>query len=176
MRILVIGDTHVPDRADEIPTPIKEFIRQGYDILVFTGDATTKEILSEITKMSGADIVYAVRGNMDYLKLPLQEVFTVKGIKFGVIHGHGVYPRGDRKKLEEMAVKMGVDVLISGHTHRYDVYEGKVILLNPGSATGVWSGGNASMIPSAMCVEVDEKINIVLCLNGKYEFFELHSI
>ncbi len=175
MRILAIGDTHIPDRAEEIPNAIRNFISRGYDILAFTGDATLKNVISEIAKMSRAKKVYAVRGNMDYLNLPLRERFVAK-LRFGLVHGHGIYPRGDRKQLEELAIEMDVDVLISGHTHHHDIYAGDVILLNPGSATGVWSGGNASMIPSAMCIEVSDVLRIELCLNGRIELYELNEV
>ncbi len=173
-RILAIGDTHIPDRADRIPESVEKFVKEGYDILAFTGDLTAKSVLVKLTEMSKASRVYAVRGNMDSLPLPIRETFEVSGVRFGLLHGHGVYPRGDRKQLENIGIEMGVDVLITGHTHCHDVYSGKVIILNPGSATGVWGGGNASLIPSAMSVEVvSRKLKVELCLDGELEVYEL---
>jgi len=172
-RILAIGDTHIPDRAESLPDSIARFVERGYDILAFTGDLTAKRVLAELTEMSGAERVYAVRGNMDSLPLPIRETFTVSGVKFGLMHGHGVYPRGDRAQLESIGVEMGVDVLITGHTHCHDVYAGKVVILNPGSATGVWGGGNASLTPSAMSIEVGRGLKVELCLDGEVEVFEI---
>ncbi len=172
IRILAIGDTHIPDRAGSLPESIVRFVERGYDILAFTGDLTAKKVLAELTEMSGAKRVYAVRGNMDSLPLPIRETFEVSGIKFGLVHGHGIYPRGDRRQLESLGVEMGVDVLITGHTHSHDVYAGEVIILNPGSATGVWGGGNASLTPSAMAIEVGKKLKVELCLDGEVEVHE----
>jgi len=79
-----------------------------------------------------------------------------------------VVPRGDIEGLRTLAIRMGVDVLITGHTHSPSVHEldvrgRKILLLNPGSATGVWSGGLSSGPPSFMVLTVDgEKLRIEL--------------
>ncbi len=152
MRILVLSDTHIPERALKIPDEIITFLKRGVDLIVHAGDLTGESVLNTL-KSFGKVVV--VRGNMDYLPLPKQETFEVGNIKFGVYHGHGVYPRGDRKQLTEIAFEMGVDVLITGHTHSPDVYEGDVLILNPGSATGAWGGGGGSGIPSFMVLNVE---------------------
>ncbi len=153
VKILVLGDTHIPRRASRIPQQIEEFVAdKEFDFVVCTGDLTTEEVL-DIIKEFGKEVV-AVRGNIDYLPLPEYAEITVEGLKIGVIHGDEVYPRGDREQLEEIGLRKGVDILISGHTHSPDVYRGKVLLLNPGSATGVWGGGGGSMKPSFMVLEV----------------------
>ncbi|RUM34715.1 MAG: YfcE family phosphodiesterase [Archaeoglobus sp.] len=172
VKILAIGDTHIPDRASDIPASIKEFITGSYDILVFTGDLTAKSVLLDISRICNVKKIYAVRGNMDSLSLPLRESFRAGNLKFGVIHGHGIYPRGDRRQLESLALEMNVEVLITGHTHSHDIYKGKVLILNPGSATGVWGGGNASLIPSAMKLEVSgREVKVNLCLDGETELY-----
>ena len=38
--------------------------------------------------------------------------------KVGVVHGHQVVPWGDDNSLVKFAGKLGVDILVSGHTHR----------------------------------------------------------
>ncbi len=172
VRILAVGDTHIPDRAEKIPETVRDFVSRGYDVLACTGDLTVKRVLDELSRLSKAKAVYAVRGNMDYLDLPLKVTFRVGGLRFGLYHGHGIFPRGDRKQLESLAREMGVDVLITGHTHCHDIYDGSVLILNPGSATGVWSGGNASLIPSAMCIEVSESVRVELCLDSEIEVYE----
>jgi putative phosphoesterase len=40
-------------------------------------------------------------------------------IRIGVIHGHQCVPTGDLDSLSAIARQMDVDVLISGHTHKY---------------------------------------------------------
>ena len=148
-RILIIGDAHIPDRAYELPRSIEEFIdrERPFDIAVYTGDFTGEEIY-EWFKSLGIKS-YAVEGNMDYLPLPTYEVFEISGIKFGVIHGDQVFPRGNVKKLTRIAKRLNVSVLLSGHTHSpfIRIYE-DVLHVNPGSLTGVWGGGGGSGVPS----------------------------
>ena len=57
------------------------------------------------------------------------------GFKIGLDHGE-VYPRGDSQQLKYIALEMGVDILITGHTHWAFIKEfDDIILLNPGSPT-----------------------------------------
>ncbi|WP_440059396.1 YfcE family phosphodiesterase [Thermogladius sp. 4427co] len=156
MKILLIGDTHIPDRAYRVPRVLLSEI-EGYkwDIVVFTGDLTGREVLDWLKKLSSN--TYIVRGNMDYLPLPKNLTFEAEGFRIGVHHGDGVYPRGDVRKLSSIAEKLGVNILMSGHTHSPFVALDKdrnILHLNPGSLTGVWGGGDASMIPSMMIVEL----------------------
>ncbi|WP_457549888.1 YfcE family phosphodiesterase [Archaeoglobus sp.] len=166
MKIIVLSDTHIPERALKIPDEITAFLKRGVDLIVHAGDLTGKSVLNTLKSFGK---VVAVRGNMDYLPLPMQETFEVGKLKFGVYHGHGVYPRGDRKQLTEIALEMGVDVLITGHTHSPDVYYGDVLILNPGSATGAWGGGGGSGIPSFMVLNVEGcVVTVDLCeIRGK---------
>lgn len=150
-RLLILGDTHIPSRALKIPRVLEDIIcrEAPFDYIFFTGDLTDNQVLLILNRWS--EDVYVVRGNMDYIKLPISLQIDVGKVKIGLIHGHQVYPRGNYQKLMEIASKMGVKVLISGHTHYPFVTKYKnYVLLNPGSATGVWSGGKASMIPSFM--------------------------
>jgi len=159
MRILVIGDTHIPNRAKWLPKKIDEFLSsKKFDLVVCTGDLTDRKVLDFL--MGLGDVV-AVSGNMDHLPLPEYQTFKAEGLRFGVVHGHQVYPRGDVNQLKRIALELGVDVLFHGHTHSADVDFDDVLLLNPGSATGVWSGGNASLIPSFMIVEIDGNLVMV---------------
>ena len=56
------------------------------------------------------------------------------------MHGHQVIPWGDQESLDIIARQMEVDVLLSGHTHRFDAFENNnKFFINPGSATGAYS-------------------------------------
>jgi putative phosphoesterase len=158
LRILLIGDTHIPERATRIPERLLEIISDGapWDIVVFTGDLTGREVYDWVRGLG--EKVYVVRGNMDYLPLPDKAVFRVGGLRIGVHHGHGVYPRGDTDGLSRIASSMGADILFTGHTHSPFIKtsrDGRILLVNPGSLTGVWGGGGGSMRPSMMIVEVN---------------------
>jgi len=100
---------------------------------------------------------------MDYLPLPKHQVFNINDLRIGVHHGDGVYPRGDPKGLTQIADSLSVNILISGHTHVPFIKHGlreEILLINPGSLTGVWGGGGGSMKPSMMIIELNDKITI----------------
>lgn len=175
MKVLVIGDFHIPGRASDIPKAIlKEILREKLDLILCTGDFTHKWVLE---RLKGISRLVAVEGNMDYPDLSLPRAITVKIENFhvGLVHGNGVYPRGDEKKLAEVANKMGVDILVSGHTHASSLREvtvsGKrILLLDPGSATGCWGGGPASLVPSFAILEVkgnDVLVKLYTVINNK---------
>ncbi len=157
MYILLIGDTHIPDRAQWIPEKLLQIIENGkpWDIVVFTGDLTSREVLEWINSLGRE--TYVVKGNMDYLPLPRTQVFNVENYSIGIYHGDGIYPRGDTKGLTRIASKLNVDILFTGHTHSPFIKKGSIgskLLINPGSLTGVWGGGGGSMKPSMMVVEL----------------------
>lgn len=166
-RILVVGDTHIPDRARGIPAVLKRFIETSkpWDLVAFTGDLTEESVLRWIKTLGRQ--VYVVRGNMDYLQLPRVALFKVEEFKIGVHHGDGVHPRGDTDKLTKIAVSLGADLLLTGHTHVDFVKlsrDATKLLINPGSLTGVWSGEGGSYIPSF----------IVLSAEGNYVRIEVY--
>lgn len=153
MRIVVLGDTHIPRRAEWLPEEIVSFLEsKDFDLIVFTGDLTDERVLRYLKNL--AEVV-AVRGNMDHLNLPEYLEVQISRLKAGIIHGDQVYPRGDRDQLEDIGIEREVDILFNGHTHSPHIFPGKVLLLNPGSATGAWGGGGGSMKPSFMIVQVD---------------------
>ncbi len=162
MKLMVLSDTHIPDRALRLPNEIESFLdRRDFLKVVHAGDLTDERVLAYLKTFG--DVV-VVRGNMDYLPLPRHQIFELEKLRFGVVHGHGIYPRGDRRQLLSIAKELGVDVLISGHTHSPDVhFDEGILLINPGSATGAWGGGGGSGVPSFMMLEVsggNVKVNL----------------
>ncbi len=147
--MLIVSDTHIPERAVRVPSRVEAFIREkaSFDIVVHGGDLVEAEVLEWLRYLGNR--VYAVKGNMDYLNLPERVTIDLDGVKIGVVHGHQVYPRGNIKQLTEIAREMKVHVLVSGHTHSpFIVRSANIIHVNPGSLTGVWGGGGGSMKPS----------------------------
>ncbi|MEM2009317.1 MAG: YfcE family phosphodiesterase [Thermosphaera sp.] len=159
-RVLVLGDTHIPDRARRVPQNLSNLIEREYwDYVIFTGDLTSPEVRSWVENLG--ERVVLVRGNMDYLPLPLHEKIVIEEVTLGVYHGHGIYPRGNIDGLARIGLGLGVDLLASGHTHlsfiRTDV-TGKVLLINPGSATGAWSGELESGPPSLIVMDIEKNV------------------
>jgi vacuolar protein sorting-associated protein 29 len=51
-----------------------------------------------------------------------------------------VVPWGDPESLANLQRQLDVDILITGHTHKHEVFEyEKKYIINPGSATGAYS-------------------------------------
>ncbi|MBM4240343.1 MAG: metallophosphoesterase [Euryarchaeota archaeon] len=134
MLIGVISDTHIPDRYSKIPEAVFE-VFGGLDLILHAGDLISMEIWDELQTIAPTK---CVQGNMDKAygtNLPKQDIINVEGVKIGLNHGE-VYPRGDSQQLEYIGLEMGVDVLITGHTHWAFVKKvDDIILLNPGSPT-----------------------------------------
>lgn len=129
--IYVLSDLHL-SKFEKIPSWIIEKLKES-DLILVNGDITSKEILNEICSYSKC---YAVRGNCDSLNLPLYNLFEISGIKCGQIHGDSIFPRGDKEELYNLAQEMNVNILFTGHTHKYSIYEYKnKLFINPGSVT-----------------------------------------
>ncbi len=148
MLIGVISDTHIPERADKVPKAVFKAFKD-VELILHAGDVVTIDVIQELENLAPTR---CVQGNMDRmygLKLPKQEIVKVDGIRIGVDHGE-VYPKGDTQQLKYIGLEMGVDVLITGHTHTSFINEvDKMLLLNPGSPTVPRMSD-----PSVMVVEV----------------------
>ena len=135
MLIGLISDTHIPDRRMKLPQKVMETF-ENVDLILHAGDVTSKSVIEELETIAP---VIAVEGNMDRVAgdvdLPVSKVIEVEGHKIGIIHGE-VYPRGDTQHLYYSALELGVDILVSGHSHIAQLEKIKeVILVNPGSPT-----------------------------------------
>jgi len=130
----VISDTHVPDRSSHIPEKVFE-VFSNVDMILHAGDLTSSHVRDELGDLAP---IKCVQGNMDRyygLELPRYERIKIDGVIIGLNHGE-VYPCGDTQQLRYIGLEMGVEVLISGHTHQPFIKEiGDMLLLNPGSPT-----------------------------------------
>ena len=132
MLIGLISDTHIPDRAKEIPKKVLEAFSE-VDLILHAGDLTSINVIHELSEIAP---VLAVQGNMDRatgIKLNATETIEVEGLKIGIAHGE-VYPRGDTQQLVYLAKELGADILVTGHSHQPKIEQTDgVLLLNPGS-------------------------------------------
>lgn len=129
----LISDTHIPDRAREIPQKVKEAFKD-VDLILHAGDLTSLSVIEELKKIAP---VMAIQGNMDRVNgidLPKARVIQAEDLRIGLVHGE-VYPRADTQQLLYLARQLEADILVSGHSHqpKIEQVEG-VLLLNPGSA------------------------------------------
>jgi vacuolar protein sorting-associated protein 29 len=172
-KVLIIGDSHIPRRAKEIPQAILEKLddltkTELFEYTFFTGDQIKCPEFMNFLKVKTRKNLFIVIGNMDYYggnrEAPMYqkaEFILSNGIKMtiGLTHGHQISPRGDHNQLEMLAIKKKYHILISGHTHKEEIFLTKkgILLLNPGSVTGAWSFV-ASGIPSFIILSINEKV------------------
>ncbi|MHA1272676.1 MAG: YfcE family phosphodiesterase [Promethearchaeota archaeon] len=177
MRACVIGDSHVPRRAKDIPELIKNKIieltnKELFDYTFFTGDLVKAPQILEFLNNRTKKNVFIVIGNMDYFDgnrdAPLYQKLKLKlkdgnDLIIGLTHGAQISPRGDHAQLELLAAERGYHILISGHTHHEEIHltENGTLLLNPGSCTGAWSFV-ASGIPSFITLKIEENSNHII--------------
>ena len=132
MLIGLISDTHIPDRAKEIPEKVFEAFSE-VDLIMHAGDLTSPKVIDDLEQIAP---VMAIQGNMDRAKgidLPAAKVIEAEGLKIGIVHGE-VYPRADTQQLVYLAKELDADILISGHSHQPKIEQKDgVLLLNPGS-------------------------------------------
>ena len=95
--------------------------------------------------------VTAVLGNNDRLDLNRTEVIEVGNFRIAI--NHATIYSADFEKLHRFALKMGADVVITGHTHRphLRIIE-DVLFINPGSANRPIGSE-----PSIAILEIDDK-------------------
>jgi len=128
--IVVISDTHRTaghGLSESVLTAVREATA-----VVHAGDFTTPAVLEAVSEEAAR--VVAVHGNADVPelqdRLPAQRVVTLDGLRLALVHGHE-HSTTARSLLGREAA---ADVVVSGHTHRPAVANGReIVLLNPGS-------------------------------------------
>ncbi|MFX1468834.1 MAG: YfcE family phosphodiesterase [Promethearchaeota archaeon] len=171
VRILCIGDSHIPIRANDLPEQIYNKINELtrtklFDYTLFTGDVINFPEFLDLLNRKTNRTLFRVIGNMDYYygirdSPTFQKLSTFFEDKdkftIGLTHGSQIKPRGDHSQLENLAIEKGYNILVSGHTHKEEVFltNKGILLINPGSVTGAWSFV-ASGIPSFIELSIDE--------------------
>jgi len=153
-----LGDLHIPHRCEDLPDQFKDLlVPNKMQHVLCTGNICSK-ILEDYLRTL-ANSVHIVKGDMDTAAgistLPDQKVVKIGDFSIGICHGHQIVPWGDPESLANLQRKLDVDILITGHTHKNEVYEyeGKYII-NPGSVTGAYSAYTTTVIPSFVLLAV----------------------
>ncbi|KIJ12154.1 hypothetical protein PAXINDRAFT_83316 [Paxillus involutus ATCC 200175] len=154
--VLIIGDLHIPHRAHDLPAKFRKLLVPGkIQQILCTGNVCDRETYEYLRTI--ANDVCVVRGDYDEnTSFPPSATVVHAPIRIGVMHGHQCVPTGDLDALSALARQMDVDVLISGHTHTFQAIEyGGRFFVNPGSATGAWTGlRNSDPIPSFALMDI----------------------
>jgi uncharacterized protein len=122
MRIGIISDTHGLLRPEAT-----EWLAAVHYI-IHAGDIGHPEVISGLRKIAP---VTAIRGNIDRGEWAAQYPDTAL-VKLG---GRSFYVLHNLKELDRDPASAGIDVVVSGHSHRPKMETvGGVLYLNPGSA------------------------------------------
>ncbi|KFQ29651.1 Vacuolar protein sorting-associated protein 29, partial [Merops nubicus] len=178
--VLVLGDLHIPHRCSGLPVELKKLLAPGrIQHILCTGNLCTKETNDYLRTLAGD--IHVVRGDSESLNYPEEKVVTVGQFRIGLINGHQVIPWGDVASLALLQRQLDVDILISGHTHKSEVFEHeKKLYINPGTATGAYSALDRNIVPSFVLMDIQAAtvVTYVYQLTGddvKVERFEFEK-
>ncbi len=119
-RIGIISDTHGLLRPEAIDA------LRGCDHLLHAGDVGKPEILEQLAAIAP---LTAIRGNVDHWANELPDTVSV------TLFGKVFYLQHDRNSLDIDPAQQGIDVVVTGHSHKPALcQQGSPIYLNPGSA------------------------------------------
>jgi hypothetical protein len=150
VRLGILADTHVPDRARSLQPKILEVFRQaGVQTILHAGDISVASVLAELEQVAP---VYAVRGNRDWFHLrhlPETRYLNFEGVPIVLTHGHGGWLgylvdkyqfmrdgyRLERYQPRLQAAFPQARLIVFGHTHNaLNLWSDGQLLFNPGSA------------------------------------------
>eukprot|EP01147_Barroeca_monosierra_P001232 gene1232-4441_t len=149
--VLVIGDFHIPHRANAIPEAFAEKLMPGkIQHILCTGNLVTRDTFDYLKTL--ASDVHVVAGDFDEITYPEEKIVTIGDFKIGLCHGHKIVPWGDVRS----------QLMFEANT-----VEG-CLLLNPGSATGAYSPIQPEVHPSFALMDIqllnlfNEYLNYIL--------------
>jgi vacuolar protein sorting-associated protein 29 len=157
MLVLVLGDLHIPHRSSSVPIKFKKLLVPGkIQHILCTGNLCTKESFDYLKTL--ARDIHIVRGDFDeIMSYPELKVVTVGQFRIGLCHGHQVVPWGDTESLAIIQRQLDVDILITGHTHKFQAFEHEEkFYINPGSITGAYSPLESNVTPSFVLLDIQQ--------------------
>lgn len=146
----VISDTHIPDRAKNLPKAILDGLAQAQvDYILHAGDAANWKAVRTLEEIAPVTVVQGNRDTLLGMHFPPDIQLTAHGVRITLCHGH----RSMRHYLVDkwFTIREGyrferyqqplardyphADVIIFGHTHHQTVtwVHGQVFF-NPGAA------------------------------------------
>jgi hypothetical protein len=135
MRIGVISDTHMPNRAKRLPQAVAGGLAD-VDLILHAGDWVSLEAVEMLRQIAPLD---GVAGNNDGAEIERRfgrkKLLAVQGFRIGIVHGDGARLTTPERAKAAFAEERP-DVIIFGHSHQpyHRVHDG-ILLFNPGSPT-----------------------------------------
>ncbi|AHL23673.1 metallophosphoesterase [Thermococcus nautili] len=140
MLIGIMSDTH--DNLPAIRKAVEFFNERNVDLVIHAGDYIAPFVARELGKLKAP--LRGVFGNNDGERDGLRKALGIEdelieveadGMKIAVTHGT------NEVLVKALAYSKLYDVVIVGHTHRYEIREvGRTILVNPGEVCGYLTG------------------------------------
>lgn len=158
MKIVVLSDTHIPERARDLPPKVYEDLKSA-DLILHAGDMTSVEFFRKLQKISE---IKAVFGNMDEIGLkkllPQKQLIKVGKLQIGLTHGWG-NPQDLIELAQEEFSREKPDIIVFGHSHQaLKMQKNGTILFNPGSPTDkIFSKSNSYGIIN---IDAQDKIDV----------------
>ena len=122
MRIGIISDTHGVLRPEGIK------LLAGTDHIIHAGDIGAPGVIEGLRRIAPTT---AIRGNIDIGQWAKDYPDT----ELVALHGRALYVLHNLKEMKLDPAASGIDVIISGHSHRPKIEtKNGVLYLNPGSA------------------------------------------
>jgi putative phosphoesterase len=134
VRIVVLGDTHIPDHARALPAGLAPHLKRA-DLILHAGDVTARSVLDELARFAPVQVAL---GNNDRPEIAAwgaeEEVrLTVEDVEMAMVHDSGPRPGRDGRLRRRFP---GARLIIFGHSHiPIDAENEGVRLFNPGSPT-----------------------------------------
>ncbi|HHT9120540.1 MAG TPA: metallophosphoesterase [Candidatus Hypogeohydataceae bacterium YC41] len=140
MKVGVLADSH--DNLNTIKKALERFIKEGVECILHAGDYVAPFAMKELLK-PGIRLV-GVFGNNDGEKPGLRELCKEvhEPPYLFELAGRNILLTHYREKVREKLIKQA-DVFIYGHTHEFEIKEGKPLYINPGECGG-WLFGRPS--------------------------------
>ncbi|CAD7695196.1 unnamed protein product [Ostreobium quekettii] len=152
--VLCISDLHIPHRAADLPSKFRELLQPGkISHILCPGNLCCRETYDFLKTVSAN--LHLTKGDFDDVSAPEDKVLNIESFKIGICHGHQVVPSGDVEALAILQRRLDVDILVTGHTHKFLVhqYEDR-LLMNPGSATGAYCMYENEVTPSFILMDI----------------------
>lgn len=140
MLIGIMSDTH--DNLPAIRKAVDFFNERNVELVVHAGDYVAPFVARELERLRAP--LKGVFGNNDGERKGLYEALGIyddileieaDGMKIAVTHGT------DERIVRALARSRLYDVVVVGHTHRYEIREeGRTIVVNPGEVCGYITG------------------------------------
>ena len=134
-KIVIVSDTHIPNRGKKLPQPLVDAC-EGADFIIHAGDWQILDVYHELSAYAETD---GVAGNVDPWdivdRFGRKKIFTFGDLKIGVVHGDGFRKTTEQRALDSFEGE-NVDIIVFGHSHQPLMREmNGLTLFNPGSPT-----------------------------------------